>query len=244
MSKTWTDERTNNLLASIGDARPVSQETVAQLAEEFDVSARSVSSKLRNLDVEVQSAADAKKSDWTDALEAELTDFLTGNDGSYTYAEIAEVFAGGKFSSKQIQGKVLSMEMTGSVKKAEKPVSQKTYSDEEEATLIAMCQNGDHIEAMAAALDRPMASIRGKALSLLRAKVISEMPTQEASHANEKVDPYEALGDISKMTVAQIAEAVGKTERGVKTTLTRRELSCEDYDGAARAAKRKERSDS
>ena len=45
------------------------------------------------------------------------------------------------------------------------------------------------------------------------------------------------LGDISGMTVEAIAEAIGKTARGVKTMLTRRGLSAADYDGAAKAAK-------
>ena len=39
------------------------------------------------------------------------------------------------------------------------------------------------------------------------------------------------------MTVEAIAEAIGKTARGVKTMLTRRGLTAADYDGAAKAAK-------
>ena len=39
------------------------------------------------------------------------------------------------------------------------------------------------------------------------------------------------------MTVEAIAEAIGKTARGVKTMLTRRGLVAADYDGAAKAAK-------
>jgi len=39
------------------------------------------------------------------------------------------------------------------------------------------------------------------------------------------------------MTVEAIAEAIGKTARGVKTMLTRRGLTASDYDGAAKAAK-------
>ena len=39
------------------------------------------------------------------------------------------------------------------------------------------------------------------------------------------------------MTVAEIAEAIEKTERGVKTMLTRRGIDCADYKGAERKAK-------
>jgi hypothetical protein len=39
------------------------------------------------------------------------------------------------------------------------------------------------------------------------------------------------------MTVVEIAEAIEKTPRGVKTMLTRRGLAAADYDGAAKRDK-------
>ena len=45
------------------------------------------------------------------------------------------------------------------------------------------------------------------------------------------------LNDIGSMGVEDIAEAIGKTARGVKTMLTRRGLSAADYDGAAKKEK-------
>jgi hypothetical protein len=39
------------------------------------------------------------------------------------------------------------------------------------------------------------------------------------------------------MNVEAIADEIGKTVRGVKTMLTRRGLTCADYDGAARKEK-------
>jgi hypothetical protein len=50
-------------------------------------------------------------------------------------------------------------------------------------------------------------------------------------------DPLESIGDVAAMSVAQIAEKIGKTERGVKTMLTRRGLKAADYDGAAKKEK-------
>ena len=84
--------------------------------------------------------------------------------------------------------------------------------------------------------DRPVNSIRGKALSLLRETRISEMPKQETSTAKKDVDAFEGL-DLASMTVAEVAEKVGKTEKGVKSALTRRGLTCTDHDGAAKRAK-------
>ena len=40
--------------------------------------------------------------------------------------------------------------------------------------------------------------------------------------------------DISDMSVEDIANEIGKSVRGVKTMLTRRGLTCADYDGSAR----------
>ena len=47
-----------------------------------------------------------------------------------------------------------------------------------------------------------------------------------------------ALGDaISTMTVAEIAKIAEKTERGLRTLLTRRGIKVADYDGASKKAK-------
>ena len=54
---------------------------------------------------------------------------------------------------------------------------------------------------------------------------------------SSKADPLADLGDVAGMTVEQIADAIGKTARGVKTMLTRRGLVAADYDGAAKKEK-------
>ena len=45
----WTDERTAALTNFVGSESPVSQDTVAEAAEELETSTRSISSKLRKL---------------------------------------------------------------------------------------------------------------------------------------------------------------------------------------------------
>ena len=97
-----------------------------------------------------------------------------------------------------------------------------------------MVADGAFVEEIAAALNRPINSIRGKALSFLRTGEINAIPKQKESQAASKVDALTELGDISDMNVADIADEIGKTERGVKTMLTRRGLTAADYDGAAR----------
>jgi predicted HTH domain antitoxin len=229
----WTEEREAALLAAVGDARPVSQEAVAAAAEALEVSTRSASAKLRKMGEEVEKAGPRARK-FSDDEENALVAFLEDNAGQYTYAEIAGAFGSGKFSAKQIQGKVLSLELTGSVKATPKPESVKTYSDEEEATFVKLATAGAFLEDIAEALDRPLASVRGKALSLNRTGVLESIPKQRESHAANKVDVISALGDISEMTVAEIAEASGKTVRGIKTIITRRGLEAKDYKAKAK----------
>ena len=64
-------------------------------------------------------------------------------------------------------------------------------------------------------------------------------------HNNEKLvnckeDVIETL-DLANMTVAQIAEVTEKTERGIRTLLTRRGIDCQDYKGSEKKAKNEEK---
>lgn len=225
----WTEEREAVLLQTVGAARPVSLDAVAKAAEVLEVSTRSVSSKLRKMGEEVEKVGPRSRK-FSEEQEAELQEFLEDHEGEYTYAEVAERFADGEFSAKQIQGKVLSMELTGYVKPTPKKESEKSYTDEEEATFVKLANSGAFIEDIADALGKSLPSVRGKALSLNRLTGL-EIPKQRESHAAAKAaDPIDALGDkLAEMTVAEIAEAVGKTPRGIRTIITRRGLACADY---------------
>ena len=236
----WTNERTDALTKFVGDESPVSQETVAAAAEQLETTTRSISSKLRKMGFDVELANARAHRAYNEEQEATLEAFVTGNSGVYTYAEIAKTFEDGAFTPKSIQGKILSMELTSHVKPAPKPESVRTYSPEEEVIFVKMAEEGAFVEAIAEKLGRPVNSIRGKALSLLRAEEISEIPRQEHTKGSTRKDALAELGDVAEMTVKAIAEAIDKTERGVKTMLTRRGLTCSDYDGAAKAAKAKE----
>ena len=233
----WTDERTDELVNFVGDESPISQSTVAEAADQLETSTRSISSKLRKMGYEVELASASTSRAFSEAQEATLATFVQDNSGEYTYAQIAENFEGGAFTAKSIQGKILSMELTEHVKPAPKVEAVRTYSEDEETTFIEMVNDGAFVEAIADALDRSVNSVRGKALSLLRSGDIDAIPRQEHTKGSAKEDPLADLGDISAMTVEEIAEAIGKTARGVKTMLTRRGLIAEDYDGAAKKEK-------
>ena len=233
----WTDERTAELTSFVGDESPVSQSTVAEAAVKLETSPRSVSSKLRKMGFDVELASATSTRAFSDAQEATLASFVSDNSGQYTYADIASHFEGGAFSPKSIQGKILSMELTDHVKPAPKPESVKTYTDAEEATFVEMVNGGSFVEEIAEALGKTVNSVRGKALSLLRAEAIVAIPKQKETKGASKADPLADLGDVAAMTVEQIADAIGKTARGVKTMLTRRGLVAADYDGASKKEK-------
>ena len=232
----WTDERTQQLVDSVGTG-PVSQETVKSVALELETSTRSVSSKLRKMGHEVELASAVSTKSFSDAQESTLEAFVTDNSGQYTYAEIASSFEDGHFSAKSIQGKILSMELTSHVKPAEKQESVRTYSPDEETTFVSMVNGGSFVEEIADALGKSVNSIRGKALSLLRSGDINAIPKQKETKGSSKTDPLADISDIDTMSVEDIADNIGKTVRGVKTMLTRRGLTCADYDGAARKEK-------
>lgn len=237
-TKKWSDEAIARLMSAVGAQRPVSPAKVEAAAAELEFTTRSVASKLRQMDIEVASMAVAKTATFSEQQTQDLKDFVSRKAGSLTYKEIAEKFAGGMFTPKQIQGKLLALEMTDKVKPAEKVEVARTYSEVEEAKFVKLANSGHFIEEIAEALNKTIASVRGKALSLTRNGLISKIPAQRESHATSAVDPVVALGDkIHQMTVAEIAAAVDKTERGIKTLLTRRGLTVADYDGKAKKEK-------
>ena len=241
---TWNEENTSALIEKVQGTHLVTQETLKEIAEELGHTARGVGSKVRQLvktgavAVEVQKASDATKSSWSQDEEAGLVDFLNQNEGEYTYTEISATFLGGKFTPKQVQGKVLSLELTDKVKKADKVATKRGYTEAEEVRYIELAEQGKSLEDIAEALGRPLNSIRGKGLSLHREKRIVEIPHQASSNAKGREDWLAPVGDmLMEMTVAQIAEATNKSERGIKNTLTRRGLSCADHNGATKREK-------
>jgi len=232
----WDDERTTALTSMVGEETPVSQDTVATCAEELNTTTRSVASKLRKMNYEVETVAQAHKKTFTDEQEAELRDFVEANEGVYTYAEIAASLLGDAGLARRVQGKLLSMELTGMVKPTPKKETVKQYSDDEEVTMEGMINDGAFLEDIASALGKELASVRGKALSMMRSHG-TPMPKQKESHSKAGPDPMDSLTNISEMTVEDIAEAIGKTVRGVKVILTNRGITAANYDGAARREK-------
>ncbi len=235
----WNDENTA-VLTSLDANVEVSQDQLVELSIQLSEDGtegytRSVGAKLRKLGYTVTKKG-AKASLWSAEQEAEITELVKANEGTMTYREIAAAFQDGAFTDKQVQGKLLSMELHSFVKATEKQAAVRKYSEADEATFVEMVGAGASVEDIADALGRNSNSIRGKALSLLREERIAEMPKLATSTAKKVEDMFEGL-DLPNLTIAQIAEETGKTEKGVKSALTRRGVSCSDHDGAAKRAK-------
>ena len=199
----------------------VTEEIIESLMDEFDFPRRSVTAKLRKLGYDVPKkpgAAPVFSADETD----ELASFLESNSGNLTAEEISQQFAGGKFTARQINGKALSLEMTSHVKPAEKKITPRTYSEDDESTITSMVEEGKYLEEIAEAVGRTVNSVRGKLLSM-------GLKAPQRDKKDSKADPYAGIEDMLDQTVEEIAEAFDKTVRGVKTVLTRRGLACADY---------------
>lgn len=235
---TWNEETTAQLTTLADEAgAPITQGNLVAFAEELGTTNRSVGSKLRKMGYEVQKASDANASAWSEEDEAALVEFVNSNSGVYTYGEIAELFQSGKYGSKQVQGKILSLEMTASVKPTEKKVAPRKYSPEQEAQFIELMQAGKYLEEIADAMGVSVASARGKALSLTQANEGLSIPKQKESRASKaNTDVLEGL-DVASLTIEDLEAKTGHTARGLKSMLSRRGISCADYDGAAKRAK-------
>jgi len=240
MSKiNWNEENTARLVELAGTGT-VSQDQLISIAEVLGTTARSIGAKLRRLDFEVDKAT-AKASAWTPAQEAAITELVTSQTGTLTYAEISASFEGGVFNPKQVQGKLLSMELFSHVRKADKVKAVRKYTEAEEADFVTIINDGGSMEDLATKFGKPLASVRGKALSLLKGGEILAMPKQEKSNAKEVADVLANL-EVAGLTVAELCTATEKSERGIKSILSRRGITCADYDGAAKRAKLDEKS--
>lgn len=225
MSKfEYTDEMVERMNSAAEGG--VTEELVQELVEEFGFPRRSVTAKLRKLghDVPKQQNAPVFSAEET----AELKSFLEANEGVYTAEEIAGQFADGKFNQRQINGKALSLEMTGYIKPAEKKETPKTYTPEQEAQISELVEKGSFIEEIADALGKSVQSIRGKLLSM-------GLKAPQRDKKTARSDAYEGIEDMAaNMTVDELAEHFGKTARGVKTVLTRRGIAAKDHEPKAK----------
>lgn len=238
MSK-WNKENTEKLKNIAGDPTDIiTADVVNRAVNELGFNTASISAKLRNLGYTVESLAKVRTKTFSDKEAEELEDFLVANSGSYTFAEISAAFHNGKFSPKEVQGKILSMELTNYVKPTPKVEKAKEYTDKQNAVVLKMLQGNAYIEDIAEAVDKSVQSVRGKVLSLLRQNPEIEMPKQRESHAKSNgKDALDNLENLENMTVDDIAEAIDKTARGVKSMLTHRGISCKNYNGSKKREK-------
>jgi hypothetical protein len=220
MSKfEYTDEMVTRMEGACGSG--VTEDVIESLCDEFGYPRRSVTAKLRKLGYDVPKkpgAAPVFTAEETDALAA----YLEANSGNQTAEEIAAGFANGQFTARQINGKALSLEMTSHIKPAEKKITPRSYTEDEENQISSMVEDGAFLEDIAEAVGKTVNSVRGKLLSM-------GLKADQRDKKGTKADPYEGIEDMLDQTVEEIADHFGKTVRGVKTVLTRRGLSASDY---------------
>ena len=240
MKFNWTPEAEAQLTSIVGQDvdTVVAKDTILAAVEMIEgAESRNITGKLRNMGFTcVSMAKAAKEPTFTEDESRALIDFAESNAGEYTYAEMAANFADGKFNTREIQGKLLHLDLSHTAKPTEKAEAHKQYTDEQEVEFVALAKSGKCIEDIAKAMGKEVKSARGKALSLLRKGDIAGIPFTRDKVEHAETDLFSDL-DTEEMTVAEISEATDKSERGVKTTLTRRGLDAVDYKGSSRRAK-------
>jgi MarR-like DNA-binding transcriptional regulator SgrR of sgrS sRNA len=203
----------------------ITEDIIVSVCEEFDFPRRSVTAKLRKLGFDVPTKPKAAPA-FDETETSQLVSFLETNSGEHTAEEIAAHFAnawGREVNARQVNGKALSLEMTGNIKPADKKVAPRTYTEAEEATIAEMVENGSFLEDIADSLGKTVNSVRGKLLSM-------QIKAPQRDKKATKTDAYEGIAELAtSMTVAQLAEHFAKSERGVKTVLTRRGIVASDY---------------
>lgn len=216
----YTEEMVSKMeeVASTG----LTEEIIQGLCEEFEFPRRSVTGKLRKLGFDVPTKPKDAPA-FSEEQTEQLREILENHPGEFTAEELAEKLDG-DFTARQITGKALSLELTSAIKPAEKKVTPKTYTEEEQELIVQMVEDGAYIEDIAEAVGKSVPSVRGKLLSMKM-----KAPQKNKAEAT-KSDAYAGIEDIAAdMTVAELAEHYGKTERGVKTVLTRRKLVAKDH---------------
>jgi hypothetical protein len=203
----------------------VTEDLVKSLAAELDFPTRSVSAKFRSMGFDVPKKTEAPK--FTAEETQAFTNYLTSNSGNLTAEEISKGFANGKFTSRQVMGKALALELTSHVKKADKKEKPKTYTPAEEDKIRTLQAQGKFLEEIAEALGKPVNSVRGKLLSM---ELKAPQKNKKEAVSGGSYPDLEKLAPT--MTVAElVAHYEGKTERGIKTALSRRGISAKDYTG-------------
>lgn len=198
----------------------VTNDIVETLVKDFEFPRRSVTAKLRKLGYDVpHKPGDAPT--FSPEQTEDLKAFLEENEGKYTAEQIATEFFP-DFSAKQITGKALSLEMTGCIKPAEKKETPKAYTDEEEAIVRQMAEDGSYLEEIADKVGKTVQSVRGKLLSM---KLTAPQRDKKAPAKGA----YDGIGGMLDKTVEELAEHFNKTVRGVKTVLARNKLACANY---------------
>lgn len=199
----------------------VDETKIELLCNEFNYPRRSVTAKLRKEGFDVPKKPGEAPKFSPEQTEA-LRSFLEDNSGDYTAEEIsADHFP--EFTARQITGKALSLEMTHHIKPAERKVTPKTYTEEQEATIAKMVSKGAFLEDIADAVGKPVNSVRGKLLSM-------QLKAPQKNKKESTKDAYEGIEELAaSKTVEELAEHFDKTTRGVKTVLARRRLECKDY---------------
>jgi len=210
----YTDTMVQTIEDALVGVVTASKVLVAELAESLEVSEKSLAAKIRNMGYTTENAVKGKT--FTEAETAQFESLASA--GTATAEDIAEAM--GKTTA-QIRGKALACKATLAPSPKKAPAVLK-YTEAETETVTQMAENGDFIEDIAEAMNRTVAQIRGKLLSLkLKApQRESKAKARTVVYTDEVIaSVITAVGE--GQSSADIAESLELNVRGLRSRLGR-----------------------
>lgn len=214
----WTEELTEKLKERVKDeTKPVPYDVCEKIGEEFNVSARSVTGKLRNLGIEYEKKGAQEKAKSYSEEDEKLIARMA-EKGKYI-EEIAEKLGR---EVKSIRGKLLSMKITGVKTRDKAQPKAKTYTEAEENKIEKLAGEGKYIEDIAEALGRTVPQIRGKLLSMK----ITGVQTKNKKAAPKKLYTEDLVAKLKAEIdkgkgLEDIAKQFDLNPRGMKAQLAK-----------------------
>jgi DNA-binding CsgD family transcriptional regulator len=210
----WTEELVAKLVEGLDKNTEVPYSKCQEIAENLNISDRSVTGKLRVLGFKVGRKTKPGKV-YTPEDEERIRKMV---EKGYTQKQIADKL--GK-DIKSIGGKLLAMGIKGVERGVpKKEAAPKKFTEAEEAKIKELAENGAYVEEIADALGKTVQQIRGKLVSMK----ISGVPTKNKKTATKKVytdavvEQVKALAAEGK-SVEEIAEALELNEKGLRSKM-------------------------
>lgn len=198
---------------------PIDFKLVIYKAQELNTSSTELCKALHYLGFTIQNYITSKNKAWNINDENELLDFIRENEGKLTFADLARMVCGGKYSARQVTGKVAALGLSSLVVST----TYKRFSDEETESLINLLHLGCEYPQIIQELGKSTHSI-GRKISYLK---------KEGLITQRDIDfPVGLAYDTEHLLLAEVARLHSISITLAKFLMRRYKLNCIDFKGA------------